>query len=133
MESINDLKEQIQELTTVMKSGSVNHKPNLPAVNGSPVKKFKRANQKQKKTVDAREGLAGPATNASSPFPPGQRPLQCHKCKGWGHVRRVCPSRLNYTRGGMQNRTFLPQNRSLYRYRFHLQRRPNSGKGSEDG
>ena len=112
-ESINDLKEQIQELATVMKSGSVNHKPNPPAVNGGPVKKFKRANQKQKKTVDAREGLAGPAANASGPFPPRQRPLQCHKCKGWGHVRRVCPLHLNFTRGGMQNRTFLPRNRSL--------------------
>ena len=67
----------------MMKSGSVNHKPNPPAVNGGPVKKFKRANQKQEKTVDAREGLAGPAANASGPFPPGQRPLQCHKCKGW--------------------------------------------------
>ena len=108
-ESIIDLKEQIQELATVMKSGSVNHKPNPPAVNGDPVKKFKRANQKQKKTGDAREGLVGPAANASGPFPPGQRPLQCHKCS----VRRVCPSHLNFTRGGIQNRTFLPQNRSL--------------------
>ena len=99
MESINDLKEQIQELATVMKSGSVNHKPNPPAVNGGQVKKFKKANQKQKKTVDAREGLVGPTANALCPFPPGQRPLQCHKCKGWGHVRRVCPSHLNFTRG----------------------------------
>ena len=111
-DSINDLKEQIQELATVMKSGSANHKLNPPAVNEGQAKKFKRANQKQKKT-DAREGLTGPAANASGPFPPGQRPLQCHKCKGWGHVRRVCPSHLNFTRGGVQNRTFLPQNRSL--------------------
>ena len=111
-ESINDLKEQIQELATVMKSGSANHKPNPPAVNGGQAKKFKKANQKQKKT-DAREGLTRPAANASGPFPPGQRPLQCHKCKGWGHVRRVCPSHLNFTRGGVQNRTLLPQNRSL--------------------
>ena len=97
-ESINDLKEQIQELATVMKSGSTNHKPNPPAVSGSQAKKFKKVNQKQKKT-DARDGLTGPAANASGPFPPGQRPLQCHKCKGWGHVRRVCPLRLNFTRG----------------------------------
>ena len=108
-ESINDLKEQIQELATVMKSGSVNHKPNPPAVNVGPVKKFKRANQKQKKTEDAREGLTGPAANALGPFPPGQRPLQCHKCKGWWHVRRVCPSHLNYTRGECKTEPSSPR------------------------
>ena len=116
----------------MMKSGSANHKPNPPAVNGGQAKKFKKANQKQKKT-DVREGLTGPAANASGPFPPGQRPLQCHKCKGWGHVRRVCPSCLNFTRGGVRNRALLPWNRSLWRHRLHLQRRPNSGKSSEDG
>ena len=50
--------------------------------------------------MDAREGLVGPEANASGPFPPGQRPLQCHKCKGWGHVKSVCPSHLNFMRGG---------------------------------
>ena len=38
-ESINDLKEQIQELATVMKSGNTSDKPNPPAVNGKPAKK----------------------------------------------------------------------------------------------
>ena len=52
--------------------------------------------------ADAREGLVGLEANASGPFPPGQRPLQCHKCKGCGHVKRVFPSHLNYTRGGCQ-------------------------------
>ena len=107
-ESIKDLKAQIQELTTVMKSGSTSHKPNPPAVDWSPAKKFKRVNVKQNGAAnagtDAREGLTGPEANASGPFPPGQRPLQCHKCKGWGHVKRVCPSHLNYTRGGCQKR-----------------------------
>ena len=90
-ESINDLKEQIQELATVMKSGSTIHKPNPLAVNESPAKRFKKVNVRQNSTAnkgaDAREGLVGPEANASGPFPPGQRPLQCHKCKGWGHIR----------------------------------------------
>ena len=81
-ESIKDLKVQIQELTTVMKSGT-SHRPNPPAVERSPAKKFKRMNAKQNSLVnegtDAREGFAGPEANASGPFPPGQRPLQCHK------------------------------------------------------
>ena len=46
-ESIKDLKEQIQELATVMKSGSTSHRPNPPAVDRSPAKKFKSMNVKQ--------------------------------------------------------------------------------------
>ena len=107
-ESINDLKEQIQELATVMKSGNVSHKPNPPALKGSPAKRFKKVNVRQNSAAntgaDAREGLVGPEANASDPFPPGQRPLQCHKYKGWGHVKRVCPSHLNYMRGECQKK-----------------------------
>ena len=66
------MKEQIQELATVMKSGNTSHKPNPPAVNGSPAKKFKRVNVKQNSAsnmgADAREGLMGPEVNASGPF-----------------------------------------------------------------
>ena len=51
------------------------------------------------------------------PFPEGLRPIQCFKCKGWGHPWRLCPSRLNYTQGGMtreppspaKNETVRPQ------------------------
>ena len=112
-ESIKDLKEQIQELATVMKSGSTSHRPNSLAVDRSQAKKFKRMNVKQNSAAnmgtDAREGLMGPEANASGPFPPGQRPCQCHKCKGWGHVKRVCPSHLNYIRGEMpEEGTLLP-------------------------
>ena len=92
----------------MIKSGSVNHKPNPPAVDGGPVKKFKKANQKQKKTVDVREGLTGPAANASGPFPPGQRPLQCHKCKGWGHVRRGLPFVFKLYKGGNAKQNLPP-------------------------
>ena len=84
-EPIKDLKAQIQELATVMKSGSTSHRPNCPAVERSPAKKFNRVNVKQNGIanvgMDAREGLVGPEANASGPFPPGQRPLQCHECK----------------------------------------------------
>ena len=95
-----------------MKSGSTSHRPNPPAVDRSPAKKFKRMNVKQNSAAnmgtDAREGLMGPEANASGPFPPGQRPLQCHKCKGWGHVKRICPSCLNYMRGGNARRGNTP-------------------------
>ena len=107
---------------------------NPPAVEKSPAKKFKRVNVKQNGGTDAREGLVGPEANVSGPFPPGQRSLQCHKCKGWGHVKRVCPSCLNYTRGGMPgNGTLLPQSQSLWKHRLQLQKGPNNSKSSEDG
>ena len=112
-ESIKGLKAQIQELATVMKSGSTSHKPNPPAVERSPAKKFKRVNVVHNGIangrLDARERLVGPEANASGPFPPGQRPLQWHKCKGWGHVKSVCPSHLNYMREGI----LLPRSWSL--------------------
>ena len=71
-ESIKDLKAQIQELATAMKSGSTSHRPNPPAVERSPDKKFKRVNVKQNGIanggMDAREGLVGPEANASGLF-----------------------------------------------------------------
>ena len=39
----------------------------------------------------------GPEMGPNGPFEPGQRQIQCYKCKGWGHP--PCPSRLNFTRG----------------------------------
>ena len=74
-ESIKDLKIQIQELATVMKSGSTSHRPNPPAIDRSLAKKFRRLNVKQNSTanvgMNARQGLVGPEANASGPFPPG--------------------------------------------------------------
>ena len=56
-----------------MKSGSTSHRPNPPAVERSPAKKFKRVNVKQNGIAnvgtDAREGLVGPEANAcQAPF-----------------------------------------------------------------
>ena len=60
-----------------------------------------RQNTPTKRDGDMRNNLKGPETNASSPFLEGLRPIQCFKCKGWGHPRRLCPSCLNYTQGGI--------------------------------
>ena len=62
-----------------MKSGSVTHKPNPPAIGKSQTKKANKVNIRQNSVTntrkDAWEGLTGPETNASGPFPPGQRPV----------------------------------------------------------
>ena len=53
--------------------------------------------------LDMRRNLRGPEPSAAGPFGETDvsRPVQCFKCRGWGHPKRLCPSRLNYTRGGM--------------------------------
>ena len=60
-----------------------------------------RQNTPTKRDGDMRNNLKGPEANTSGPFPEGLRPIQCFKCKGWGHPRRLCPSHLNYTWGGI--------------------------------
>ena len=50
---------------------------------------------------DIHQNLRGPEPNASGPFDEndGSRSIQCFKCRGWGHPKRLCPSQLNYTWG----------------------------------
>ena len=49
------------------------------------------------------QNLRGPETSAAGPFreDDGSRPIQCFRCRGWGHPKRLCPSHLNYTRGAV--------------------------------
>ena len=50
---------------------------------------------------DMRQNLRGPEPSAAGPFGETDvsRPIQCFRCRGWGHPKRLCPSRLNYTWG----------------------------------
>ena len=50
---------------------------------------------------DIRQNLRGPEPSAAGPFgeTDGSQPIQCFRCWGWGHPKRLCPSCLNYTRG----------------------------------
>ena len=52
--------------------------------------------------LDIQQNLRGPETSAAGPYreADGSRPIQCFRCRGWGHPKRLCPSRLNYTGGG---------------------------------
>ena len=52
--------------------------------------------------LDIRQNLRGSKPSAAGPFGETDvsRPVQCFKCRGWGHPKRLCPSRLNYTWGG---------------------------------
>ena len=59
------------------------------------------------------QNLRGPETSAAGPFreADGSRPIQCFRCRGWGHPKRLCPSHLNYTWGKVAWDNPLPDNR----------------------
>ena len=97
------LEEKVDKLLAVAKSSQYNvekgKRDNGQTPKQTPMNS--RQNTPTKRDGDVRNNLKGPEANASGPFPEGLRPIQCFKCRGWGHPRRLCPSRLNYTRGGI--------------------------------
>ena len=54
-----------------------------------------KANGKSAQSVnqDAQQGLRGPGVSAAGPFMQGRRPIQCHRCCGWGHYKQNCPNK----------------------------------------
>ena len=115
----NGLEKKVDKLLAVTKSSQYSvekekkdsgHTPKQTPTNP-------RQNTPTKRDRDMRSNLQGLEANASGPFPEGLRPIQCFKCKGWGHPRRLCPSHLNYTQGGItrespspaRNETVRPQ------------------------
>ena len=76
MENDSTLEQQVDRL--IAKSSNSNNQYQAPQ---SPTKRDNSA--------------AGPFWEAD-----GSWPIQCFRCRGWGHPKRLCPSRLNYTRGG---------------------------------
>ena len=97
------LEEKVDKLLAVAKSSQYNVEKGKRDSGQTPKQTptNSRQNTPTKRDGDVRNNLKGPEANASGPFPEGLRPIQCFKCRGWGHPRRFCPSRLNYTRGGI--------------------------------
>ena len=75
---ISSIREQLNQMSTILKGA--NFKPN----NGFKSQK----NDKQ----EIRNKLKGPGTSSVGPFRKGKRPVQCHRCNGWGHYKQQCPS-----------------------------------------
>ena len=108
----DDLEEKVNKLLAVAKSGQIekgkdkqdrSRPPKLTPTNSGQNTPKRRDGERDIRTI-----LQGPGVNASGPFADNQKPIQCFKCKGWGHPRRLCPSWLNYTRGGDDQGTSLP-------------------------
>ena len=100
----NDLEEKVNKLLAVAKSGQMgkgkDKQDRSSTLKLTPTNSGQNTPKKRVGEQDIRTNLQGPGVNASGPFADDQKPIQCFKCKGWGHPRRLCPSRLNYMRGG---------------------------------
>ena len=70
---ISSIREQLNQMSTILKSATFKPKPK---------------NDKQ----DVRTKLQGPGTSSAGPFQKGKRPVQCYRCRGWGHYKQQCPS-----------------------------------------
>ena len=93
--------QQVTQLTTLVKSTQVGPKKNNP-YKGCLRKSDNQNNngsEKEYNNGNTRMQLKGPETGPKGLFGPGQRPIQCYKCKVWGHPRHLCPSQLNFSWG----------------------------------
>ena len=86
---IKDLKQQIESLTTNMKSTTiVNAKSSAVEGISSPRKKEMLTNSPQK-------GFQGSPKKGKGPLKLRQKAIKCYRCDGWGHGWRECPTPEN--------------------------------------
>ena len=84
--SLQQLTKEISALTTVVKSASMGTPKTKPPNHKTKINSLKGNGNKD----SPRKGK-GPIASAAGPFKPGQKPLQCYKCGGWGHIHKECP------------------------------------------
>ena len=60
-------------------------------------------------TTNSPKKTRGPGINAAGPYKPGQKPIQCYNCGGWGHGWRNCPTAMGNIDWRSLNRAELPQ------------------------
>ena len=76
---LKDLRQQIESLATIMKSATVgNDKPRMNGGVPSPRKKEVSGGSPWK-------SFQGSPRNTKGPLKPGQKPIKCYHCDGWGH------------------------------------------------
>ena len=91
--SLQKLTQEISALTTVVKSASMGTPKTKTSNSKTKVNSLKGNGSKGSNANgnSPRKGK-GPAASAAGPFKPGQKPLQCYKCGGWGHTYKECAS-----------------------------------------
>ena len=84
---ITSIRAQLEQMSSILKG--TNYQP------GGKTGRKQKANGKAAQQVDqdARKGLKGPRVSVVGPFTQGRRPVQCHRCCGWGHFKQNCPNK----------------------------------------
>ena len=112
-----DLEENLNQLLAVAKSGQMNNGKEKRDRSRTPKSTLTNSRQgtstKRDDNTDVRTNLQGPGVNASGPFENRQRPIQCFKCRVWGHPNCLCSSGLNYTKGGMTREPPSPARKEM--------------------
>ena len=93
--SIAELKDKIEVLTMVVKSGNVVNARTKPPGSPKPKSGNKYLQKNGAVSTNSLTKGKGPATSAAGPFKMGQKPIQCYNCGGWGHGWRNCPTKGN--------------------------------------
>ena len=91
-----ELGSQLRDLTVAIKAGNVGSR-SAPA---SPNKRWNPPSVEAPPSRNAGNSSQNNSNNISAAFRAALAdPRQCHRCRGWGHVRADCPTRLNSNRG----------------------------------
>ena len=100
-----ELKERLERLTETMKATSL--QPQRREMKKSSPRSPK--NESPRNAVPSTPRSRGPAITSAGPFHGSKKPLQCFKCRGWGHVQRECPTSENVDWRGMQRADPAPE------------------------
>ena len=89
LNELKDLRQQIESLATIMKSATVGgNKPKVMGGVSSPRKK-------EVSGASPWKLFQGSPRKMKGPLKPGQKPIKCYRCDGWGHGWRECPTLEN--------------------------------------
>ena len=86
---LQDIKQQIESLATIMKSTTVG---NVKIKEGEGVSSPKKKEVFQNSPKKTFQGSPQKGKGISKP---GQRPIKCYRCDGWGHGWKECPTLEN--------------------------------------
>ena len=87
--NLQDIKQQIELLATIMKSTTVG---NVKLKEGEGVQSPKK---KEVFRGSPKKAFQGSPQKGKGISKPGQKPIKCYRCDGWGHRWKECPTLEN--------------------------------------
>ena len=87
--NLKDIKQQLKSLATIMKSTTVG---NFKMESGEGVLSLKK---KEAFQGSPKKAFQGSPWKGKGVLKPGQKPIKCYRCDGWGHGWKECPTLEN--------------------------------------